>query len=267
VAVSPHTLAVLVVLAISSVLLMPVVLPRQENLPSADQSWVAADLPFLEINLMLSGDARDAEQRPVYPYSVIARGVASSAELKETLEKDPVVAAHYAGFDVGRARVVRAERTRAVYVSYRLGNRVFWTKNKMVVPHGEKLISDGTHLARTRCGNRISDTPMAPVSDAEPTANKFDEPSRPNVPKFPLEPMDVPELWASNETPASFPLSPGPGAPGGGIYLPPVPPTCCSGGGGPPVRVTPPPSIRTSEPGTLLLALIGLAIAALLRKR
>jgi hypothetical protein len=204
----------------------------------------------------------------LFPYSVIPRGVATVKELKGTLTRDPVVAAHYRGFDVSGARVVRAERSRAVYVSYRLGNLVFWTKNKMVVPRGEALITDGTHTARMRCGNRISDTPMAPVSKAEPAASKFDEASRPNFAKLPLEPLDLPALWASNDIPASFSLSPGPTAPGGGIFIPPMPPIyCCSGGSRVPLPVVPPPPVQTPEPGTLLLVLMGLATVGLLRKR
>jgi hypothetical protein len=264
---SPHTLALLVFLAIASSLILSFIPRGAESARFIPQAQDFSAQSILEMSPLDTGTATEV-QRGLYPYSVIPRGVASIKELKGTLARDPVVAAHYASFDVARARVVRAERNRAVYVSYRLGNKVYWTKNKMLVPRGETLITDGTHTARTRCGNRISESPMAPVSLAEPTTKTFDEFSRPAFPKFPLEPFDLPALWASNDTPASFPLSSGPTAPGGGIYIPPVPPMfCCSGGGTPPVPITPPPPIRTPEPGTLLLVLIGLATASLLRKR
>jgi PEP-CTERM motif-containing protein len=154
-----------------------------------------------------------------------------------------------------------------VFVSYRVGNRIYWTKNKTLVPRGEMLITDGTHFARTRCGNRISERPMGPVSPAEPTAKTLDEPSRPNVPVIPLEPYDLPALWESEETPPWLPLAPGPAVPGGGIYVPPIPPFfCCSGGGSAPVPVTPAP-LQAPEPATLLLVLLGLGAASLLRKK
>jgi len=271
---SLHLLSVLVVLAIASGLLLNALTPRREKPISVAHQQDAMAFPFLALSL--SGDAgvTETQQRALFPYSVIPRGVTSAKELQMVVERDAVVAAHYAGFAAGRARVVRAKRNRAVYVSYRLGNRVFWTKNKMLVPRGETLITDGEHTARTRCGNRISDTPMAPVSLAEPPANKLNEPSRPSVPSVPLDPYDPPVLWTSNDSPGFSPLSPGPVAPGSGIYIPPVPPIfCCSGGGAgsrPPVvtpPVVPPPPVPTPEPGTLLLAVIGLTTACLLRKK
>ena len=49
---------------------------------------------------------RQLESRTVYKYSVVPGGVRSVQELKWAAEHDPVVAAHYAGFDYDRARVV-----------------------------------------------------------------------------------------------------------------------------------------------------------------
>src|SRR5690348_10711538 len=43
----------------------------------------------------------------LFPYSVIPGGAHSTAELKSALAHDPVAAAHYAGFNVARTRVVR----------------------------------------------------------------------------------------------------------------------------------------------------------------
>jgi hypothetical protein len=48
---------------------------------------------------------RQMENRPVYPYSVVPGGVRDVAELKWAAKHDPVVAAHYAGFDYDHARV------------------------------------------------------------------------------------------------------------------------------------------------------------------
>ena len=43
------------------------------------------------------------------------------------------------------------------YVSYRVQNQIYWTKNKLRIPKGELLLSDGHNYARARCGNRLSD--------------------------------------------------------------------------------------------------------------
>ena len=47
------------------------------------------------------------EGQTVYKYSVVPGGVRNVQELKWAVEHDPVVAAHYAGFDYDRARVVK----------------------------------------------------------------------------------------------------------------------------------------------------------------
>jgi hypothetical protein len=118
--------------------------------------------------------------RPVYPYSVVPGGVQDPRELKWVAEHDPVVAAHYAGFDYDRAQVVRLTLARTVYVSYRIGNRIYWTRRRVTLHKGEKLITDGKITARSRCANRVEETPQQEASPVEPPVQKFDEPVRSN---------------------------------------------------------------------------------------
>lgn len=47
---------------------------------------------------------RQMENRPVYPYSIVPGGVRDAQELKWAADHDPVVRAHYAGFDYDHAR-------------------------------------------------------------------------------------------------------------------------------------------------------------------
>jgi PEP-CTERM motif len=117
------------------------------------------------------------EDRPVYPYSVIPGGVRDARELKWFAEHDPVVAAHYAGFDYDHARVVRLELAKTVYVSYRIGNRVYWTRHRIKLRKGEKVITDGRMTARTRCANRVEEAPkQAAEAPSEPPVAQFEEP-------------------------------------------------------------------------------------------
>jgi len=118
--------------------------------------------------------------RPVYPYSVVAGGVEDAKELKWVAEHDPIVGAHYAGFNYAHAQVVRLTLARSVYLSYRIGNHIYWTHRRVTLHKGEKVITDGTITARTRCANRVEESPQQQaVSPAEPPAQKFDEPIRP----------------------------------------------------------------------------------------
>jgi hypothetical protein len=122
--------------------------------------------------------AHTQASRPVYPYSVVPGGVEDVKGLKWAAEHDPVVAAHYAGFDYAKAQVVRLTLNRTVYVSYRIGNRIYWTRHRVTLHKGETVITDGTMTARTRCANRVEETPQQEASPNEPTPEKMDQPAR-----------------------------------------------------------------------------------------
>jgi hypothetical protein len=210
--------------------------------------------------------------RTSYPYSVIPGGVANAQELKSAAFHDSVVAGHYADFNLAKAHIVRLDRDRAVYVSYRLNDRIYWTKKTLKLLKGETLITDGVHEARTRCGNRVSDTPAEPVSPQEPPAKVMATPAEPV-----LIAANAPPVWPV--MPPSSPASPPEAPPGGGIIPPPVVPIV---GGGPvsphhpttpptppppgtPPPGTPPPGtppgtppVSTPEPGTSGMLVIGL---------
>jgi hypothetical protein len=117
-----------------------------------------------------------AGARLVYPYSVVPGGIENARELKWVAEHDPVVAAHYAGFDYAHARVVRLVLARTAYVSYRIGGRVYWTRRRVTLHKGEKVITDGKMTARARCANRIEEVPQQATSSSEPPVAKFEDP-------------------------------------------------------------------------------------------
>ncbi len=111
--------------------------------------------------------------RPTYPYSIIPGGVYSRSELVAQLGRDSVARAHYADFNVSNARLTASNQDRLAYVSYRQHGQVFWTRNKLRIPKGELLLTDGQNLARTRCGNRLAEEKPASArtSATEPVAD------------------------------------------------------------------------------------------------
>lgn len=111
-----------------------------------------------------------AALRPKYPYSVVPGGVYSLAELERAIRTDPVVRAHYSGFDAGKARLVTLKEDRYEYVSYRVKDEVFWTRRRLKIPKGELLLTDGSKFARTRCGNQVSERALAKTFMREPSA-------------------------------------------------------------------------------------------------
>jgi hypothetical protein len=169
------------------------------------------------------------QDRPVYPYSIIRGGVKDAKELRWAADHDPVVAAHYAGFDYEHAHVVELVLARTVYVSYRIGNKVYWTHHRVTLKKGEKLLTDGKITARTKCGNRVEEAPQVAVSTFEPPPLKFDEPELPI-----LGPAASNPPVAYQSTLIGRPGPPGLGpAPPLGLYAP--------LGGGTWVPVNPPP--------------------------
>jgi hypothetical protein len=96
--------------------------------------------------------------RAVYRHSIVPGGVYSAEEVEAAVLRDPVVAAHYAKLDRSRLVGTVLERPRAMYVSYRVGQRTGWTTRPITLPAGEPLLTDGTRAIRARCGNLVSDT-------------------------------------------------------------------------------------------------------------
>lgn len=244
---------------------------------SADDSSSSSSSSFTSAGAQ---DAAHIDQRPLYPYSIIPGGAYSREELVRAVQNDPVVARHYADFEVGKTRVIQLNHSELMYVSYRIGNNVFWTKHPLLVRAGETLLTDGKTAARTRCGNRLSVTPAAPVSPNQPRPEAMDMAPKLNQP---VDGMPQPEfallLPHSTLFPTPSPLgmlqAPLNQGPVGSLPspLPPVywpivggagTPTGPGGPGGPPVL---PPPVATPEPGTIALLLTGLAAIAWFYRR
>ncbi len=179
-----------------------------------------------------SAPATDAG-RPVYPYSVVPGGVRTPQDLHEASDRDRVVARHFAGFDFQKAKVVKLDEAQLVYLSYRIHDRVFWTKKRIHLRKGEKLITDGKITARTRCGNRVSVLPQKAVSPEEPLAEKFEEPIAGGGSATQIAfPGNFESALLTRPDPFGFTAPPslfGPSGPGGfpGFFPPPLPTGSC----------------------------------------
>jgi hypothetical protein len=227
-------------------------------------------------------------KRKIYPYSIVPGGAANVHEARIDMS-DPTVKAQYAGFNLDQLREEKLKTNLVGYVSYRMGDHIYWTAKKLTLRAGETVFTDGTHIARGRCLNCYSALPMSPVRPKEPTEKALDLPTEmpviayefPKVPFYaPMIPIPPGEL-----TPVAPPIASGigPGAPGkpGGFWFPIIPfippihrhpgspstptgPTGPTGGGSPPPP--PPPVAVVPEPRYAVL-LIGGFLAMLLAKR
>lgn len=274
-------------------LLIWAVLPHNHALPNRTYTANASvDFStFPDSDLFSQSLEVTKSDRLYYPYSVIPGGVLNPAELRNDIADDPVVAEHYSDFDASKARIIRLSAGRAVFVSYRVASAIYWTKNRVYLPAGETVLTDGEHLARTRCGNRISEAPVGPTLAAEPMPAALELPA-----------AGAP-LLASIASPAALELSPAlvsaisiPGTPSpASIYSPPLAPIFPSGvillppggpaspppsgGSPPPGGGTPPPGgppsppsgptppVTTPEPSSFLLLAASLACLCLLKRK
>jgi hypothetical protein len=283
-------LGALAVLVLESVLLW-VVLPYNYGSAlrtSTDRNVRAVSTQSPAVNDWLAATPElHKSDRVLYPYSVIPGGVENSGELRNAVAHDATVARHYADFNLSNAHVIRLQEARAVFVSYRVGSRIFWTKNRLNLRAGETVITDGEHIARTRCGNRISELPVGPVLNNEPL---------PAAMEIPADGALLTAAEFSSELPLALPPATTiilPPQTRGSIFIPPVPPVFPIGGvppyagippgplpppsapppSGPPPSLPPPsvppppPPISTPEPSDFLMLMAGFVCVWLLRKR
>jgi hypothetical protein len=186
--------------------------------------------------------------RPDYPYSIIPGGAYSNAELRFANKQDPVVREHYSNFNVRDAQMVQLTADRYQYVSYRLQNKVYWTKKKLRIPKGEVLLTDGPSFARARCGNRLSETPQLPVHNQEPSTKALSlPPMQLGTPMQLAEAPPLGELSTISPIDEHFPpvLPPGNSLPPGSpLYpLPPITGYVPIFPGGPPPPPSKPPGV------------------------
>jgi hypothetical protein len=167
-------IAALLCVTVSAAALMTL----RETAPAAPGAYAEASAapaqPVAGTVAAIAAPAAHAGARRVYPFSIVPGGVSGREEVVHVLQTDQVVAQHYAGLQTARLATVTVSKPRAVYVSYRKGDKVYWTAQKVVLAQGETLLSDGSNEIRGRCGNRISDTPRLPVEANGPTMAMLD---------------------------------------------------------------------------------------------
>ena len=196
------------------------------NLTATQEPLYVEDVnrPMYNMHHLIKKQKDGEFRRQVYPYSVVDGGVDSVQELRSAIWRDPVVAKHYSNFKLDRARVIEAKADRDFHVSYRIGGEIFWTKKRLKVAKGERLITDGTNVTRTRCANVLSEVPQGKTSPDEPAPEVLDAPLNP-----PSEPTPFMPPVVIGGGPLNPPSEPAPFIPpvviGGGPLNPPSDPT------------------------------------------
>ncbi len=155
-----------------------VVFPRHHASPvplaSEPLSSPAPDFAALAAHIHVSHPVK-IHHYPIFNYSVVRGGVHSVEELRQAIAHDRAVAQHYARFQYEHARLVRLQKPALVYLSYRMNDKIYWTRTRHRLNVGEELITDGSISARTKCANQISVRKQLAVSPEEPPAAALEQ--------------------------------------------------------------------------------------------
>ncbi|MFZ0881927.1 MAG: hypothetical protein WAN14_00895 [Candidatus Acidiferrales bacterium] len=278
-------LGAMAILFLEAIFLWAILVPAHASVPTGSRwnSSSAAYQSVTDTDPFSKPPLLDSDGRSFYPYSVIPGGARSAAELRSAVAHDNVVAEHYSDFNLEKTRVTRLSEARAVFVSYRIGNRIFWTKNRMTLPEAETVLTDGAHMARTRCGNRLSEVPGEPVLKAEPSPEAMELPAARGPlamlvapPEIPLVAPPTTGIVAPETPPGSIFIPPiVPFFPLGGTPVPPGPPTTPPPSGPPPSGPPPagppppppPPPVSAPEPSSVLTLTAGLVGLWIFRRK
>lgn len=124
--------------------------------------------------------------RKAFPFSVVPGGIYEPKELVETMKFDPVIRKHYNGIKVDGLVPMRIQNSLQAFVSYRVGDNIYWTTKKLQIPRGELVLTDGANMIRARCGNRIAKT----VAKSEVRSSGFGDDTLETVFESPLPSLD-----------------------------------------------------------------------------
>jgi hypothetical protein len=174
------------------------------------------------------------------------------ARFKTQVMSDPQLMEHYRYFDWEKAVVIANPEDWYSSVLYKKNGKVFWTKKRLLIKKGEKILTDGKALIRTYCCNQIALAPPGPFLPPpdEPPPEDLQPPEAPAMPDFPPPTLDIPPgLTAFIAPPKPLPVLP----------LKPLPI------GSAKQRSSRVPT-AVPEPGTFFLLAFGLGALAVLRR-
>ena len=144
--------------------------------------------------------------RKIYPFSIIPGGVYDPKELEKSIQLNPSLAEHYRDIQMENLTAVRTQAPMQAYLSFRRNGQICWTSKELTIPRGELILTDGQHMIRSRCGNRIQKTrPGGSVHSAADTQQTEDfilEAPLPSIAQLPpyLQPVLSPgvlspDIW------------------------------------------------------------------------
>jgi hypothetical protein len=136
----------LVLLLVAIGLLIRALIPEERHVPPAGALKSVARVPQ---------EPADASSEIDGKYYGLCRknSIHSVGDFYNTVRNDPVLKAHFSGFNWDTARLGKQESDVWTYVSYRKGDEIYRTSKAVKLPKGDGYVTDGTRIVRTFCCN------------------------------------------------------------------------------------------------------------------
>jgi hypothetical protein len=88
--------------------------------------------------------------------------VRSVGDLRLVVDRDPVLRAHFSGFRWERAEMKTLDAPTPAWVSFRTGDTIFHRSRPLVLPAGDRVITDGIRTVRAYCCNDVVEVDTPP---------------------------------------------------------------------------------------------------------
>jgi len=109
-----------------------------------------------------------ASYRPLN-LALLAGGFTSIEEFQQRVANDPVLHSFYGSCPDSKASMRPLPDDILVFVTFRRGNEIHWTRRPMLIHAGEYVLTLCGKTVLARCGNLISWSPMQPSEDVPPS--------------------------------------------------------------------------------------------------
>jgi hypothetical protein len=100
-------------------------------------------------------------------------GIRSVEDFKRIVAGDPLLTAHFAGFDWDNAEMGSLEESIYAHLAYRKNGRIWTTRRRIRLPKGDGYITDGDRWVRTFCCNDYVASPDKPYDLIDTDLNRF----------------------------------------------------------------------------------------------
>ena len=150
----------------------------------ANKVTVVSKKPLIKVAMAEIQEPADADSEIAGKYYGLCEknSIHSVEDFRRTVQKDPVLSAHYSGFKWESAKMAKQDKEIWTFVSYRKDGIIRRTSKPIRLPKGDGYITDGLRKVRTFCCNDydITSPPMQVSLAALPAepVERFDTPVR-----------------------------------------------------------------------------------------